>query len=367
MKNSIYIVFFIGCSVTYAQPPVERNNPVTNSVEAESSIKETEKKETAVPQTTSAQTINDFFDLYNQASSLPGQKNPTAHQQRRMNEFVKQSQRENTNSFEYNLSVFMAGNYDISKKEFLDNAKLLQPKNQQVLLQSVGTNFILADEKTLISDLKELKKQKKWTTDDFLYAKDVLTSISANGILITHGINDSYPVLYFQLIENYRKDVKIIPMHLLQSREYKKQLLKYQLFIPASNTINIQYIQEFCQLNEESGLYLALTIPQTYFSPIEQYLYPLGLTFHYSKSIIKNSSLNEQLWKNELDKSVIHKSNEVTGKQLSANYLPLLLNLYSYYEADNNVKQLTEIKNTIRQIGYNIENKNLIKELGLSE
>lgn len=366
MKSNLYIVFFIGCTVTFGQPPVERNNAVTNSIEVETPINEIEDKEIFIQQSTAVQTINDFFELHSRANSLPGQKNPTAHQQRQMNDFVKQSQRENANSFESNLSIFMSGNYDVSKKSFLDKAKELQPANYQVLVQSVSVSYILSDNKTLVTDLKTLKGQKTWSANEFDYAKDILTSVPQNGILITHGTNDSYPVIYQQFVNDFRKDIQVISMPLLQSEAYRNKLAEAGLRLPGSKTINAQFIKDFCKLNEQNQVYLSLTIPQQYFTDLEQHLYPVGLTFRYSVTAIQNSEMNVNLWNRQLGNTLRNYSDS-EGKQLSANYLPLLMNLYKYYESEGNTKQLTDIKNTIRQIGKNIGNNTILKELGLNE
>lgn len=363
MKKYLFFLFMTVSVTVLAQPPVERNSAVTNSAEP-SVLKETE--EVTVPQTATIQTGNEFYKLYQQANSSPEQKNPTVQQQRRMNDFVELNRQEDANGFDYNLSVFMAGNYDLSKKDFLEKAKVLQPKNQYVLLQSVGVSYILIDQATLITDLKELAKQNVWNTDDFSYAKDVLASIPSNGILITHGIHDSYPIIHLQRIEKYRNDVRVIPMHLLQSSEFRKQLSNEDLSIPETNQVNTQYLKEFCTSNQEAPIYLSLTIPSAYFTDMEQRLYPVGLTFRYSPAVFQNSELNTRLWTG-MNKGVIVKYKSQTGKQLSANYLPVLLNLYMYYKAENNDRLANEIKNSIRQIGENIGNTNLMKELGVNE
>lgn len=365
MKRYLFFLFLFVAATAIAQPPVERNSAVTNAVEEVPALKEVEVRETAPHQTTK-QSGNEFYELHQQANSLPAQKNPTVQQQRKMNDFVEKNRQEDASGFDYNLSVFMAGNYDLSKKEFLERAKVLQPKNQSALLQSVGVSYILNDQSTLLTDLKELTKQNVWNTDDFSYAKDVLTSIPANGILITHGINDSYPIIHLQRIEKYRSDVRVIPMHLLQSSAFRQQLSNEDLSVPETNQVNAQYLKEFCTLNQRSAIYLSLTIPQAYFADIERQLYPVGLTFRYSAAVFQNSELNTKLW-TSMNKGVIAKNKSQIGKQLSANYLPVLLNLYSYYKAENNVKLVGDVKNSIRQIGENIGNTNLMSELGVNE
>lgn len=365
MKKYLFFLFMFATATVIAQPPVERNNAVTNTAEETPALLK-EVGESAPPQTAEKKSGNEFYELHQQANSLPAQKNPTALQQRRMNDFVERNRQEDASGFDYNLSVFMAGNYDLSKKDFLEKAKAIQPKNQHVLVQSVGVSYILNDQTTLITDLKELTKQGVWNTDDFSYAKDVLASIPSNGILITHGINDSYPIIHLQRIEKYRSDVRVIPMHLLQCNTFRQQLSNEGLDVSGTSQVNAEYLKELCAQNQSSAIYLSLTIPQDYFTSIEQQLYPVGLTFRYANTAFQNSEQNTKLW-TALNKGVITKNKSQTGKQLSANYLPFLLNLYTYYKAENNMKLVGEVKNSIRQIGANIGNANLMKELGVNE
>jgi len=56
------------------------------------------------------------------------------------------------------------------------------------------------------------------------YNKNVMLSCSPNAILFTNGDNDTYPVWYLQLVENYRKDITIINLSLLNTEWYIKQL-----------------------------------------------------------------------------------------------------------------------------------------------
>ncbi|MCF8331664.1 MAG: hypothetical protein K9H84_04350 [Bacteroidales bacterium] len=58
--------------------------------------------------------------------------------------------------------------------------------------------------------------------DPFLIstAKNYLHSVSANGILFTYGDNDTYPLWYLQKKENFRKDVSVINVSLLNTGWY---------------------------------------------------------------------------------------------------------------------------------------------------
>jgi len=67
-------------------------------------------------------------------------------------------------------------------------------------------------------------RSKDFTARDF--AVNILNSIPQNGILITYGDNDTFPLWYMQMAENYRTDVAVITETLSYREWYRKQILK---------------------------------------------------------------------------------------------------------------------------------------------
>lgn len=311
-------------------------------------------------------TLNEFFEVYTNSTSLPGQKYPTQLQQRQLNEFVAYSKSINEKGFDYNLSAFMASSFDLSKKYLLDKARTIDSTNYFVLTQAIGVNYILSNQNGMKKDLSTLVKQKKWTTDELNYAAMTLESLPKNSVLLTHGLNDSYPILYQQYVKNRRKDVVVIPMHLLVSKQYRNRLEESAFQLPQNDLINVAYIQKMCALNDNKPIFLALTLSTSYLKPLEANLYPVGLSYHFSKIPYQNSSKNEQLWKAHLKNSLYQLKDE-EGKKLAANYLPLLLNLSEFYTTSNNKKMATEIKNGIKFVGTLIKNNHLINDLEIEE
>jgi len=66
-------------------------------------------------------------------------------------------------------------------------------------------------------------------SQDFIardFAMNILKSIPQNGILITYGDNDTFPLWYIQMVENYRRDVIVINESLSYGEWYREQVLK---------------------------------------------------------------------------------------------------------------------------------------------
>jgi len=59
-----------------------------------------------------------------------------------------------------------------------------------------------------------------------LWARDLLQSVEPNGVLITNGDNDSFPVWYAQLVEGVRPDVTVALVPYLNTDWYARQLLQ---------------------------------------------------------------------------------------------------------------------------------------------
>lgn len=58
-------------------------------------------------------------------------------------------------------------------------------------------------------------------------AKNYLANCDSNTILITYGDNDTYPLLYVQATEGFRKDVQIVNYSLLATQDYFYHVLDY--------------------------------------------------------------------------------------------------------------------------------------------
>lgn len=106
--------------------------------------------------------------------------------------------------------------------EYLDKAITLDPKygNAYYFIGvEHGGRFLRAMQK---GDVREMRMElqtgrKKGGYPDWLieYARNMLRSCQPNAILFTGGDADSWPTWYLQFCENYRTDVTVIPIGLL--------------------------------------------------------------------------------------------------------------------------------------------------------
>ena len=67
-------------------------------------------------------------------------------------------------------------------------------------------------------------RSERYTTIEF--AKNHLRSLDSNAVLFAYGDNETYPLWYAQEVENFRTDVRVINLNLLNARWYVEQLRK---------------------------------------------------------------------------------------------------------------------------------------------
>ena len=79
--------------------------------------------------------------------------------------------------------------------------------------------------------LKELPDHLYNTLNNNI-AKNYLSSCEKNAILFTYGDSDTYPLLYVQAKENFRSDVTVINLSLLQTHPYQEMLRRGNAFTP---------------------------------------------------------------------------------------------------------------------------------------
>ncbi len=66
------------------------------------------------------------------------------------------------------------------------------------------------------------------------WARDLLDSVAPDGILITNGDNDTFPLWYAQEVEHYRRDVVVIVSSYLGTDWFPKQLMRRGVALAAS-------------------------------------------------------------------------------------------------------------------------------------
>ena len=304
-----------------------------------------------------------FISNKKSASTQRSQRSPSVIQQSKMDEVVVSLEESSPNSFEYHYYKYVAGNYDVSLVSHLIQAEKLRPNNADVIQQKAAFNILTSNKSMTNSYLDKLALSGKLSKNVLNYSWDILLSTPLNGTLITHGFDDTYGTFYMQSVKNVRPDVKIISLELMQSDVFQNSLKKEGYVLPIRNVIDTKFLAEFCKKNVSKNIVISTTTPKEYLQPLSSHLYLTGLVMVYSNSLKENFSRNEDLWNNLLKKHLVTSATTEKAKQLSSNYLPMLLILRKEYKAQNYFEKVKELDKSIDVISVQCKKYEKVQKL----
>ncbi|MFZ9027890.1 MAG: hypothetical protein ACO2Z9_02680 [Crocinitomicaceae bacterium] len=304
-----------------------------------------------------------FVQSKNMAANQRVQRSPTTMQQQAMDDAVSSLEKTAPNSFEYHYYKYVAGNYDVSLIDHLDKAESIRPNNTDVHVQKAAYYHITKNDTKAKEYLSKLVAAKRLDGDLKYYAEDLLLSVPKNGTLLTHGFDDTYSALYTQLNFNVRSDVRVVSLDMLQSDEYRSKLKSEGYKLPNRKTVDISFFREFVAQNESKSIAVSLTTPKEYFKPIQGNLYLTGLVFEYHSSAYDNLHRNEKLWDKKLKKYPVNNSTNDKMKNLSSNYLPMLLVLYKHYKENGEQAKLESVEEAMTKVSVQCGKYETVKRL----
>lgn len=343
----LFAVFFFSVAQAQVAIPATTNNAIASPIQLDTLIENQQENKKMLPSSKlkersskdseemQAKQLYYFSSLFTrskqQSSTQRTQRSPTAFQQEQMNQAVSFYKKNAPASFEHHLFYYLAGNHSVERISYLLNAEALRPEDATVQAQLAAYYCITKDDQKAHVYLQKLKESAQLSQPAIDYAQDLMQSVTVNGTLITHGFDDTYGALYWQLTQGFRTDVRIISLDFLQSAFYQKQLISEGYNLLKSTQIDVAYLHHICVNNEMKNIGISMTTPKEYLTDIQQSLYAVGLVFEYhSTPNTANFPRNEILWNSSLTKKVLQYTSP-KAIQLTANYLPMLLVLRTKY------------------------------------
>ncbi len=195
---------------------------------------------------------------------------------------------------------------------------------------SIKNEFKQALISNQLSTQKKLSKQilNLYSTNTILYYQYLLTNVPSQSIIITNGVNDTYPLIALQHSRQLNSKVKIVSLSLLKHLQYKQQKEK-ELLIQLSTTPqnNIKLLMQ------RYKVFVSSTVNYKYYKSKANHLFVTGLFLE--------SNCNNQLeklnlfWRDIKRKGTINLKLNSSDKKLYQNYLPPLITLYKLYILNN--------------------------------
>ena len=306
-------------------------------------------------------TMTQFNQVQLASRSQSTQRSPTAQQQLQLDMLVKGLENQDSTSFDYHLNKFIVGNYNVERKYHLQKAQEISPNDTRVLRQLSAVAFIESDSLDLLGYLEDQVESGVLSSEYIEYGSDLLLSAPENSTLITHSFEDTYATLYNQLKFKKNTDITVINIDFLQSVAYRKNLHRLNYIIPDEPVVNTQFLTRFCALNSAKQIALSMTLPSDYFLPLQSFLFIQGIVFEYNP-LTNLMDRNQSLFEEKLASKVIFQ-NSIISNKLSANYIPMLLELKSLYRQQNEPNQEKKADFLIDEIARKSPQKKLIQEL----
>jgi hypothetical protein len=289
-------------------------------------------------------------------------KSPTTDQLKKMDKIIQQYKEINDQSFEYNYYSYLVSNYDVEKIDFLKNAEKIKPQNTDVQIQLAAYYLIKDIRDSSAYYLQKLVDVQRIDSVALEYAKDLLSSVSENGILITHGFDDSYACAYLQKVQNFRNDVVLLPFEFFQSTYFSNHLNQNIVENNVNQIIDNEYFKIFVLNNKNNNLHLSLSFPKEYIIKISEPIYIKGLSFVFNNNDNQLISDNINFY-NSISKSFINNAITEKAKQFSVNYLPVLFFLKEYHTSIGNLVVVSELDDLINKISIQSNKYDIIQQI----
>jgi hypothetical protein len=272
-------------------------------------------------------------------------------------------------SYEYNLlkATHTPNSKQGERTRFIFKAYEIDPERPE-------TYYLLVDYYDQQNDLKKRREfyRKLYQSRDLAqglleYNYNVLMSLDANAILITHGDNDTYPALLLQDVFQIRDDVTVLNISLSRyvQGHLENYLARRDIDVDFSSLPEkkedifletfVQYLHEY---HRDIPVYLALTVYDGILKPFEGKLHIIGLAYRYHTEefdnlakIKKNLEQDYRLDYLSHDWYAGHYPGTENMPGLNMNYTVPMLMLAKHYKESGDPQQADRWKEMALQTG----------------
>jgi len=217
------------------------------------------------------------------------------------------------------------------------------------------SHYIKGNKKGIVEMTDNLFNSSIYSSAVMEYNQNVLSSVEKNGVLVTYGNIDSYPLLIWQEKFNIRKDVRIICLEWLSNEKYSADIAKV-LGITTESILNVSEEKALGAILKatKKKVYLGLTLPPAFLKKQSGSLYCTGLAMLYSSKPVSNIESLETNWTSLFKRKYLYNNDDINRNYL----IPLVI----LHQAETDVAKKTEYRQTIDFLSNSIgANQNLEK------
>ncbi|AEA43555.1 hypothetical protein [Fluviicola taffensis] len=205
---------------------------------------------------------------------------------------------------------------------------------------------------------------------------NILSELDENAILFTYGDNDTYAPWIVQAAKNFRKDVTIINLHLINIDGYRNGLLKKLGYEPLileetkteeeAKAVSKKFYEHF--FKGKRPAYVSASAINGFEEVFGDKLYLTGLAYKYSESSIDNNAIIRRNYEKRylLDylKDVFsYNIGNLKAEYFNGMYLPSMIKLYQQYNESEETVKKQELEILLLKIAEQNNQQKQINEL----
>jgi hypothetical protein len=294
-----------------------------------------------------------------------------------LNAFILRMQKAIPNTYEYHFLTYYNGEVEGNKYDKLfhhiEKAYELDPLKTDIYPDLVTYHLLKGNEKEYNKYSKLWFNSNTMSTNILNFGYNILASCADKSVLITNGDNDTYPLFLVQETLNFKPNVEVLNIYLLQKEKYRSRVFKklsIKLFDKKEKDFEDNYafmkaIAKHLENELEIPLYYASTVNPGLYKTSKEKVYITGLTLKYSENKFDNiATLKKNVEQNfKLDYLTTNFFNDIS-KQIVINsnhaYLMGFLTLYKHYAVSGDIQKQQWLGNILKNIAENNPNKEYI-------
>ncbi len=253
----------------------------------------------------------------------------------------------------YYVRVWNDGYQNEQNSEYLLKAYAMSPDRTEIYSSLVNYYEMKRDHEHEAEICRKWYNSNEPSPNILAYNYNVLQSLDDNGILITNGDNDTYPLWILQYALGIKKQVVVVNINLITVDDYRKQLYA-ENGIPADDFKALEQPRQeniIRHLIERSGrpVYFAGTLNTSFYQPYQKDLYLVGLAFKYSSESFDNMAImrNNYERKFRMDYIKLNLSKDISqgiADRMNMGYLPFLIKLHEHYSLSGEVEKASGVR-----------------------